>query len=264
MEPLQSFRESSHENRMEFFEHSVQNTPFQKLRNAVVLASGLVLAACGGTVETHDTGGAGSGGADTGGNGGSDVGGSPGEGGVAGIGGMGGSGGAGGIDGSGGTAGAGGGVEPCVHIETAATPTSQTVLAGSANVPFACWNLTNGCTNDQMLQSFGVHRYGAGSVDDFDSLRLYVGPIAISNLENFNSADERANFSNLNYIISQGATKTVCANANLNSNGMSGSQDGFEIVKSNDVTVQDQVYGSTQGVSGNFPVQGPVMMIANP
>lgn len=241
MEPLQSFPESSHENRMEPFERSVQNTPFQKLRNAVVLASGLVLAACGGTVETHDPGMTGGGGANTGG--------SAGEGGSGEIGGMGGS---------------GGGVEPCVEIETAATPTSQTVLAGSANVPFACWNLTNGCNNDQRLQFFSVHRYGTGSVDDFDGLRLYVEPIAISNLENFNAADERANFNNLNYIIPKGVTKTVCADANLSSSTMSGSQDGFEILQSDDVMVQDLVYGSTVGGAGNFPVQGPIMTIANP
>lgn len=255
MEPLQSFRESSHENQMEPFERSVQNTPFQKLRNAVVIASGLVLASCAGSVETRDTNGSGG-----------SAGSSPegGAGGMAGIGGSAGEGGSGGIGGNAGKGGSGGGVGACVEIHTAATPTSQTVLAGSANVPFACWNLKNGCTNDQMLQSFSVHRYGVGSVDDFDGLRLYVGPIAISNLENFDPADERADFNNLGYIILQGATKTVCANANVSSSTMSGSQDGFEIMQSDDVVFQDQVFGTTQGGNGNFPVQGPVMLIANP
>jgi len=91
----------------------------------------------------------------------------------------------------------------------ASTPGTQVLPLGSTNVPLMKINLTASNDGAVTLNSLSVKRIGAGQPGDFTDLYLYDGTIRLTNSKTINSTTQKATFTNLNYQIAAGASKTI-------------------------------------------------------
>jgi hypothetical protein len=104
-------------------------------------------------------------------------------------------------------------------VSLAGTPSLQTYINGSSDLPMTGINFSAGSGKDVVLTSMTVEATGANSCETETncvlSLGLYDGATQVGTLRSLGS-DSKATFSGLNYNIAKGTNKTLVVKANLN------------------------------------------------
>lgn len=136
------------------------------------------------------------------------------------------------------------------------TPASANVTKGATRVTYTKFNVTAANDGDVRLDTVVVTRGGVGSAADFDNVYLYDGMTRLTTGRSVNSSTNQATFSNVNYTVTKGTTKTLSIVADVNAAVTSGN-DNFSINLASDIVAN----GAT--VSGSFPITGNTMSIAN-
>ena len=142
-------------------------------------------------------------------------------------------------------------------INTAGTPTANTVINGAQNVPMTGVNIAAGTGKDVKISS--IKFTAASTVSACSSnvsncvldIKLYDGTTQIGSTQSL--SNNVATFNNLNYTITKGTTKTLTAYADLNT--LSGTPSGYVtlgVAASTDVTAQD-INGNNVNMTGTAP-----------
>jgi len=132
------------------------------------------------------------------------------------------------------------------------TPGSASIPQSASNVPFSKYNFTASNDGAVIIQSIIVTRNGVGSASDFSRVYLYDGTSRLTSGKTVNSSSNQATFTNLNYTVLAGTTKTLTVVADIAS---SGNNNYLSIASASDVTTNGA------SVSGSFPVSGNTMNI---
>lgn len=145
----------------------------------------------------------------------------------------------------------------------AATPSLQTYINGTSNVPMVGINLTAGTGKDTKITSLKTTITGADSCDTeadcVSSAMLYDGDTLLSTK---NISGTTVTFSGLNTTITKGTTKTLTIKTNLiKLSSVGGSTTlSFGIASASDISAQD-MEGNNVDPSGT--VTGPAHVIAS-
>jgi hypothetical protein len=132
------------------------------------------------------------------------------------------------------------------------TPAASTIPSKASGAVFAKYNFTASADGAVTLSSVTLKRTGVGATDEFQNLYLYEGSTRLTNGRSVNSSTNMVTFSNLNYQVPAGTTKTLSVAADIKS-GKSGSH-AFEISSGSDIT-------TSAAVSGSFPIKGNIMTL---
>ncbi|MCX6792746.1 MAG: hypothetical protein NTY12_01855 [Candidatus Falkowbacteria bacterium] len=136
------------------------------------------------------------------------------------------------------------------------TPASANVTKGATRVTYTKFNVTAANDGDVRLDTVVITRGGVGSAADFDNVYLYDGMTRLTTGRSVNSSTNQATFSNVNYTVTKGTTKTLSIVADVNASATTGN-DNFSISLASAIAAN----GAT--VSGSFPVAGNTMSITN-
>ncbi|MBU1036988.1 hypothetical protein KKF32_03050 [Patescibacteria group bacterium] len=134
------------------------------------------------------------------------------------------------------------------------TPGAQVVPLKATNVPLMDINVTASSDGAVTLNSLVVKRMGVGAAADFEALYLYDGIIRLTNGKSINSTTHKATFTNLNYQIAAGATKTLKLVADMDTSSAGTGDVHYFRIESADV-------GTSATVNGSFPLQSNTISV---
>jgi len=125
------------------------------------------------------------------------------------------------------------------------SPATTTILSGSVDQEIACWNFTATGTEGFSVRSIKVSQVGTASREDLSNLKLKVSGVQIgSTISQFNTTNGATfDLSSSPLGIIAGATKAVCAFADIGSGIWTSRTARFEITQYTDVVA----YGTNSG-----------------
>ncbi|MFH1413049.1 MAG: hypothetical protein ABIG10_03440 [bacterium] len=136
------------------------------------------------------------------------------------------------------------------------TPASVVLPDGAMGVVMTKFNLTASSDGDVTIQNLSTYRSGIGTPSNISKVYLYQGGSSLSSTgKTVNSTTNKSIFTNLNYVIPAGTTKTIDIVAEIAASATDNHALG--ILEAADITTN----GAT--VSGAFPVLGNTMSVAN-
>jgi len=128
------------------------------------------------------------------------------------------------------------------------SPSGATLPSGATSVKMADWNFkANG--GAVTLKNLTVSRYGVATVPSGLQVFLYDGTTRLTSAKSVNSTTNEAIFSNLNFTIPSGQTKTLTLRMDVGTVSVNG-EIGFEL------EAASHVAAGTAEISGSFPVMG--------
>ncbi|MCF7820370.1 MAG: hypothetical protein K9M44_02780, partial [Candidatus Pacebacteria bacterium] len=139
---------------------------------------------------------------------------------------------------------------------SAATPAASTIPSGATAVPFTKFNVTASNDGEIIIDALDVKREGVGASSEISKLYIYEGDTRIGNGRTINSSTQVATFSNLNYTVPAGMTKTLTVVADI----AAGDQVGNHKLG---VVNASAIDASGATVSGSFPMFGNTMSLSS-
>jgi len=154
-------------------------------------------------------------------------------------------------------------------LSLAGTPVSQTYVRGSSAKDMGGFNFTAGLGGDAIISNVVVTSYDGASSGSFAvatnpanrvlDLKLIDQATGnqIGTVQSVNSTNGESTFSNLQYTVPAGTTKTILVRADLTNNALLATTEVYkvDIVGSSDVTAND-VNGNSVSFSGYNPNSG--------
>lgn len=136
------------------------------------------------------------------------------------------------------------------------TPASANVTKGATRVTYTKFNVTAANDGDVRLDTVVVTRSGVGSASNFENVYLYDGMTRLTTGRSINSSTNKATFSNVNYTVTKGTTKTLSIVADMSAAVSSGNN-------MLGINLASDIVASGATVSGSFPVSGNTMSITD-
>ena len=139
---------------------------------------------------------------------------------------------------------------------SASTPASAVLPDGAMGVVMTKINLTASADGPVTIKNLTTHRTGVGTPSNISKVYLYEGAKSLSSTgKTVNSTTNDSLFTNLDYVIPAGTTKTIDIVAEIAASAADNHALGIAAAAS--ITTD----GAT--VSGSFPINGNVMSISN-
>jgi hypothetical protein len=146
----------------------------------------------------------------------------------------------------------------CMEVQFSAGSSAGTPCPGDTDVPFGCYELTNGCGSDATLASLRLNENDLGFRSYYgEILELYNGGVPISSAA-FDTSFGFVSFNNIDLPVPDGQTTSVCVFGGIDINAFPGNQIGLDII-----SPQDIVFQSTPEIGGDFPIEGGTISIAD-
>ncbi len=134
------------------------------------------------------------------------------------------------------------------------TPGAMTVPSSATGVVFTNFNVTASNDGDILLQGVAVKRTGVGASSELSKLYIYEGDNRLTNGRSVSSSTNTATFSNLNYTVPAGMTKTLSVVGDI-----AASSSGNHILG---IESASAVTAGGATVSGSFPVNGNTITLS--
>ena len=136
------------------------------------------------------------------------------------------------------------------------TPASTTIPDGATGVVMTKVNITASSDGDVTIQSLNTSRSGVGTPSNINKVYLYEGGSSLTSTgKTVNSTTNESIFTNLNFVVPAGTTKTLDIVVNITADATDNHAMG--ISDASDITTNGAA------VNGSFPVMGNIMSIAN-
>lgn len=132
---------------------------------------------------------------------------------------------------------------------SADTPEGDTLPKNATSVEMVSWDFEAG-SEDAVINSLTIHRYGVSSIPTDHQVYLYNGSERITSGRTINSTSRTASFNNLNLEIDKGDTLTLTVRMDVGTVTETG-EVGIELESASAVTAGGSV-------SGDFPLQGDI------
>jgi hypothetical protein len=135
------------------------------------------------------------------------------------------------------------------------TPAATTVPSGATGVVATNFNVTASNDGAIVLDSMVVTRSGIGDEAKIDKVYLYDGSTRLTTGRSISDSTQTASFSNINYTVAAGTTKTLSIVMDVASSASGEHRLGIASASAIDAS------GAT--VSGSFPVTGNIMSLSS-
>lgn len=144
------------------------------------------------------------------------------------------------------------------------TPDSMSVPINGSNVPFLIYDATNKGDEDVKITGVTVSHGGLGQRQDIEQVKIFDGINQRGSTRSFSADKEIAalNLSSDPVVVKPGTTKQVVVAADLLASN-SGGEHEFLITDAADITAVGSDTGGAVEVTGDFPLRGNTMRVAN-
>jgi len=134
------------------------------------------------------------------------------------------------------------------------TPASATVPSNATGVVFTKFDVSASSEGDVVINGLTVKRTGVGAYSDLSKVYIYEGNTRLTSGRTINSSTNEAIFTNMNYTVPAGTTKTLSIVADIGNN-----KSGIHALG---IASADAI-STTATVSGTFPVAGNSMSLSS-
>ena len=143
-------------------------------------------------------------------------------------------------------------------------PKGTSIPQTGSNIPFLALDLTN--TGDEAVEvtGFVISHGGLGDENDIDNVKIFDGVEQRGSDRSFTKDGEIAplNLSSEPVEVAAGSTKTIVVAGDMAA-ATSGGEHNFFIAADTDLTVVGAKTGGSVEVTGDFPIRGEDMRVAN-
>ncbi len=109
------------------------------------------------------------------------------------------------------------------------TPASATVPAGASGVNFVKFDVHNGSSSSQTVDTVVVHRVGPGAPADFDAVYLFEGNTRLTTSRTVNTTTNDSTFTGLHLSLNPGQTRSLWVAADIDVAPGAGDVSAFEV-----------------------------------